>query len=111
SKGTFTVIPNSVCSVWEPLRNRYDNLLKKHPNIAVKNPGAQMGTLGGGNHFIEICLDEEDRVWVMLHSGSRGVGNVIGRYFIDVAKKDMRIHHINLPDADLSYLSEGTQHF
>jgi len=71
----------------------------------------QLGTLGGGNHFIEICLDENDKVWVMLHSGSRGVGNQIGRKFIALAKEDMRVHHINLPDKDLSYLSEGTQHF
>jgi tRNA-splicing ligase RtcB len=71
----------------------------------------QSGTLGGGNHFIELCLDTGDRVWVMLHSGSRGIGNIIGRYFIEVAKEDMRVHHINLPDRDLSYLSEGTEHF
>ena len=69
------------------------------------------GTLGTGNHFIEVCLDEQDRVWVMLHSGSRGIGNAIGQHFIDVARQDMRTWFVNLPDADLAYLPEGTQHF
>lgn len=93
------------------------NLTDQHPKIAqmVKDPVAkvmnQSGTLGGGNHFIELCLDENDAVWVMLHSGSRGIGNIIGRHFIEQAKEDMRIHHINLKDNNLSYLSEGTQHF
>lgn len=93
------------------------DLIDQQPEIAkmVKDPVAkvmnQSGTLGGGNHFIELCLDENDDVWVMLHSGSRGIGNVIGRHFIEKAKKDMRVHHINLEDANLSYLSEGTQYF
>lgn len=99
----------------------YDGLSKilaKHPDIAklakqhpATKAALQSGTLGGGNHFIEICLDESDQVWVMLHSGSRGIGNMIGRYFIGLAKEDMRVHHINLPDRDLAYLSEGTRHF
>ena len=71
----------------------------------------QLGSLGGGNHFIELCLDEAQRVWVMLHSGSRGIGNVMGRYFIAAAKKDMQRHHINLPDHDLAYFSEGSKLF
>ncbi len=71
----------------------------------------QLGTLGGGNHFIELCIDESQQVWVMLHSGSRGIGNVIGRYFIDAARKDMRRHRQNLPDADLTYFSEGSEWF
>jgi tRNA-splicing ligase RtcB len=71
----------------------------------------QVGTLGGGNHFIEVCLDENQNVWVMLHSGSRGVGNVIGRYFIELAKKDMEKWFINLPNKDLAYLPQGTEHF
>ncbi|MEM7097963.1 MAG: RtcB family protein [Pseudomonadota bacterium] len=93
-------------------------LLDKHPKLATMTRGniwdkavRQTGSLGGGNHFIEVCLDAEDRVWVMLHSGSRGVGNLIGRYFIEIAKEDMRTHHINLRDANLAYVSEGTQHF
>jgi tRNA-splicing ligase RtcB len=71
----------------------------------------QLGTLGGGNHFIELCLDEEQAVWVMLHSGSRGIGNMIGRRFIELAREDMRTHFINLPDRDLAYFPEGTEHF
>lgn len=71
----------------------------------------QMGTLGGGNHFIEICLDESDQVWVMLHSGSRGVGNAIADYFIKLAKKDMERWFIHLPDNNLAYLPEGSDHF
>jgi hypothetical protein len=71
----------------------------------------QFGTLGGGNHFIELCLDENQDVWVMLHSGSRGIGNIIGRYFIELARKDMGKHLANLPDRDLAYLREGAEHF
>ncbi len=67
--------------------------------------------MGGGNHFIEVCLDKRDKVWFMLHSGSRGVGNRIGSYFIELAKRDMRVHARNLPDQDLAYLEEGTRHF
>lgn len=91
---------------------------EKHPGISKKrkkSPGetimSQFGSLGGGNHFIEVCLDQNDGVWLMLHSGSRGIGNQIGSYFINLAKQDMKIHFINLPDKDLAYLSEGTQHF
>ncbi len=91
----------------------------KHPKVArrrkkplLETAARQSGTLGGGNHFLEICLDESDKVWVMLHSGSRGIGNVIGMWFIQQAKKDMGKHHIkNLPDRDLAYFSEGTELF
>jgi len=71
----------------------------------------QMGTLGGGNHFIEVCLDEKRQVWVMLHSGSRGIGNAIATYFIELARKDMERHMIHLPDRDLAYFREGSSHF
>jgi len=71
----------------------------------------QMGTLGGGNHFIEVCLDEEEHVWVMLHSGSRGIGNVIGRFFIERARREMERADIHLPDRDLAWLAEGTPVF
>jgi tRNA-splicing ligase RtcB len=70
-----------------------------------------LGTLGTGNHFIEVCLDESDAVWFMLHSGSRGVGNRMGRYFIELARKDMERHFINLPDRDLAYFPEHTENF
>jgi tRNA-splicing ligase RtcB len=71
----------------------------------------QMGSLGGGNHFIEICLDEAQQVWVMLHSGSRGIGNAIGTYFIELAKRDFERNSIQIPDKNLSYFSEGARHF
>ncbi len=94
-----------------------DEILYKHPSIAKmfrtfhQTWHRQLGTLGGGNHFVEICLDENDEVWIMLHSGSRGVGNAIGRYFINLAQKDMQKHQIHLPDKNLAYLNEGTQYF
>jgi tRNA-splicing ligase RtcB len=72
---------------------------------------AQLGTLGGGNHFIELCLDENQDVWVMLHSGSRGIGNKIGSFYIDQAKEQCALWHIDLPDNDLAYLPEGTDLF
>lgn len=85
----------------------------KHPGIARAAERAPMhaGTLGTGNHFVEVCLDEEQRVWIMLHSGSRGIGNRIGGYFIERAKQDMRRWFINLPDEDLAYLPEGSDSF
>ncbi|MBE3027450.1 RtcB family protein [Janthinobacterium sp. BJB1] len=100
-----------------PLGDRLARIVERHRGIAKmlrqfeRTWICQAGTLGGGNHFIEICIDEEQRVWIMLHSGSRGIGNVIGRYFISAAQKDMRRHQLQLPDADLAYLSEGSTVF
>ncbi|QDG72600.1 RtcB family protein [Janthinobacterium tructae] len=100
-----------------PLGDRLAHIVERHRGIAKmlrqfeRTWICQAGTLGGGNHFIEICLDEEQRVWIMLHSGSRGIGNVIGRYFIAAAQKDMRRHQLKLPDADLAYFSEGSTVF
>lgn len=74
-------------------------------------PVAQLGTLGSGNHFIELCLDENQDVWIMLHSGSRGIGNMIGTYFIEKAKRRMEQYFITLPDGDLAYLPEDTDDF
>ena len=94
-----------------------ERIVKKHPGLLKMQRNAdttwarQLGTLGGGNHFIELCLDEQQDVWLMLHSGSRGIGNIIGRYFIELARKDMGQHLANLPDRDLAYLREGAQHF
>ena len=78
---------------------------------ASKRAAHHLGTLGTGNHFIEVCLDEDQRVWLMLHSGSRGIGNAIGRYFIEMAKEDMRRWFVNLPDQDLAYIPEGSDLF
>jgi tRNA-splicing ligase RtcB len=88
-------------------------IVEKHPKLEQAARRAQYhgGTLGTGNHFVEICLDENQAVWVMLHSGSRGIGNKIGTYFIEKAKEDMRRWFINLPDADLAYMPEGSALF
>ena len=93
------------------LNFRFMDLKGLNKFILKKEWNAQLGTLGSGNHFIEICLDKEDNVWIMLHSGSRGIGNMIGTHFIAEAKKDMERWMINLPDKDLSYLPEGSEHF
>lgn len=111
-KGGWTRgLPEEVEAGWGALAARHATLVDKHPKMKHPRPAGQLGTLGTGNHFIEICLDEADRVWVMLHSGSRGQGNAIGTYFIELAQKEMRRWFINLPDRDLAYLSEGSQHF
>ena len=99
-----------------PLERDLKRILSRHPAVEKRFPRAQnwvqqMGTLGGGNHFIEICLDESQRVWAMLHSGSRGIGNAIGTYFIELARGDMERGEIRLPDRDLAYFKEGAQHF
>lgn len=98
-----------IMELWDELRLIVDN----HPSIerSANRAPNHLGTLGTGNHFIEICLDEENYVWVMLHSGSRGIGNRIGSYFIELAKQDMRKWFINLPDENLSYFPQGTDHF
>ncbi|HXU42880.1 MAG TPA: RtcB family protein [Burkholderiales bacterium] len=100
----------------KPFQKGLKRILEKHPGVQ-KRVGKnsrwerQLGTLGGGNHFIEVCLDESQRVWVMLHSGSRGIGNAIGTYFIELAKKDSQANNIQLPDRDLAYFPEGAKHF
>lgn len=99
--------------VLDCLQARLNRLVDKHGKLerASHRVKHHLCTLGTGNHFIELCLDREQRVWVMLHSGSRGIGNAIGTYFIDLARQDMRRYFINLPDEDLAYLPEGTQHY
>lgn len=89
----------------------FQKITDKYPEFAKANSHNHLGSLGTGNHFIELCLDEWQRVWVMLHSGSRGIGNAIGRRFIELAKEDMSRWMIHLPDKDLAYLPEGTEHF
>ena len=110
-RGTWHEAPAPVAAAWTGLSPRFDVICQKHPRIARGWSHEHLGTLGTGNHFIEVCLDEEQNVWFMLHSGSRGVGNRIGSYFIELAKQDMRRHFIHLPDDDLSYLCEGTSYF
>ncbi len=103
--------PGSVGTSWADLEPTFKSIVEKYPKLAHRRAVGHLGTLGTGNHFIEICLDEEQRVWVMLHSGSRGVGNLIGSHFIALAKADMKRYFVNLPDQDLAYLPEGTEHF
>lgn len=110
-EGAWDNAPASALASWGGLISQYNKIIERHPKIVARHPARNtvnhLGTLGGGNHFIEICLDEDDGVWVMLHSGSRGVGNRIGSYFIRRAKEEMERYHIDkfLPDKDLSYLS------
>jgi tRNA-splicing ligase RtcB len=110
-KGAWGELPKRQQGVWRQLERGYKDICAKFPRLDRGNHVNHLGTLGTGNHFIEVCLDEAERVWFMLHSGSRGVGNRIGTYFIELAKKDMRQHLANLPDKDLAYFEEGAEHF
>ncbi|WP_430443439.1 RtcB family protein [Sphingorhabdus contaminans] len=110
-KGSWGSPPAAIVDAWAQLVSRFDRICAKYPRLKNTNNLVHLGTLGTGNHFIELCLDQEARVWIMLHSGSRGVGNAIGTFFIELAKQDMRKWHINLPDIDLAYFPEGTDHF
>lgn len=88
-----------------------NGVFKGNKNKAIDKYASQLGSLGAGNHFIELCIDENQDVWIMLHSGSRGVGNLIGSYFIEKAKRRMEQYFIHLPDGDLAYLPEDTDDF
>jgi tRNA-splicing ligase RtcB (3'-phosphate/5'-hydroxy nucleic acid ligase) len=109
--GSWGSPPPEIVEAWATLAVRFERITDKYPRLKNTNNLVHLGTLGTGNHFIELCLDTEGRVWVMLHSGSRGVGNAIGTFFIELAKQDMRKWFINLPDEDLAYFPEGTDHF
>jgi tRNA-splicing ligase RtcB len=100
----------------KPFQKTLKRILERHPGIEKRKGKTtswvhQLGTLGGGNHFIELCLDEAGRAWVMLHSGSRGIGNAIGSYFIELARRDAERISLSLPDKDLAYFAEGAEHF
>ena len=112
-RGRWAELPLELQNRWNGLSGRYASIIEKHPKAKAYNSANHLGTLGTGNHFIEVCLDENRMVWVMLHSGSRGAGNKIGSYFIEKAKEEMEKYHIiqYLPDKDLSYLVEHTQLF
>ena len=110
-KGAWTNPPDDVTQEWRRLQADFETMCEKHPKIGQSNNYHHLSTLGTGNHFIEIGVDEQDQVWAMLHSGSRGVGNRIGSYFIELAKKDMQRWFVNLPDQDLAYFPEGAEHF
>ncbi|CAG8868344.1 RNA-splicing ligase RtcB [Pseudomonas fluorescens] len=110
-QGAWDQVPHHADHAWQSLAARFKAITDKYPRLEKTNNRHHLGTLGGGNHFIEVCLDEAQRVWFMLHSGSRGVGNAIGNHFIELAQADMRQHLANLPDKDLAYFKEGSRHF
>ncbi|EBE6526133.1 hypothetical protein CT923_10535 [Salmonella enterica] len=103
--------PANVDEKWAQLEAGYQWLTQKYPRFLNTNNYKHLGTLGTGNHFIEICLDETDRVWIMLHSGSRGIGNAIGTYFIGLAQQEMQEQLETLPSRDLAYFNEGSEYF
>ena len=107
-----STIPNSACLFWRhELKDGFDKIGDKYPRIRqFGDPLYQLGTLGGGNHFIEVCSDENDCVWFMLHSGSRGIGNRIGTHFIKLAQGECEKWMSKLPNKDLAYLPEGTEY-
>lgn len=135
-RGAWGRVPELHIETWDnELREDYAKICERHPKIATRTVMNHLGTLGTGNHFLEICLEQyqgeanacfncdldhsnctecngtgqvDPGVWVVLHSGSRGAGNKFGSYFIEMAKEDMRKYFINLPDMDLAYLPEGT---
>jgi len=109
--GAWNKVPGAVDTAWAQLEPGFTELTRDYPKLAKTNNRNHLGTLGGGNHFIEVCLDEEGFVWFMLHSGSRGVGNAIGTLFIELAKKDALRNNANLPDRDLAYFEEGSRYF
>ncbi|EIC28548.1 MULTISPECIES: RtcB family protein [Methylomicrobium] len=110
-KGSWENPAANVDRQWAELLPEFEAICDKHPCLKNTNNYKHLGTLGTGNHFIEVCLDESQNVWFMLHSGSRGVGNRIGMHFIELARKDMEKFYIQLPDRDLAYFPEGTEHF
>lgn len=113
-RGAWKDVPAVVEIAWMGLEPKYKQLIAKHPKMSTRTPPQNhVGTLGTGNHFWELCIDECDNVWIMLHSGSRGVGNRIGSYFIDLAKKEAERWFINetLPDINLAFLPEGSDYF
>lgn len=109
--GEHWKLPDSIATriAQSGLEPRLEAIKQKHRRIRTDKLDRQIGTLGGGNHFIEICLDEADAVWVMLHSGSRGTGNLIGTYFIERAREQLahRVLGFHLPDKDLAFFMEG----
>ncbi len=113
--GYMDNIPTLVTSRWVDtgLEAGLKKIHEKHPKIQNRHFVSQLGSLGSGNHFIEVCLDEENRVWVMLHSGSRGIGNAIGRYFIAEAREMLmrRDGYKSVPDKNLAWFEEGEDLF
>ncbi len=111
-KGSWGDIPRRVGNLWEAhLAGEFAEICERTPGIKNSNSLCHLGTLGTGNHFIEVSLDEEEQVWFVLHSGSRGVGNRLASIFIEKARKQAERERIELPDRDLAWLTEGTPIF
>jgi len=109
--GAWCKTPARVDSAWAELEPEFRAICRDHPKLEKTNHHQHLGTLGSGNHFVEVCLDESGAVWFMLHSGSRGVGNAIGTMFIELARQDALRNNAHLPDRDLAYFEEGARHF
>jgi tRNA-splicing ligase RtcB len=109
--GAWNKVPGAVDTAWARLAPAFTELCRDYPRLEQTHHRSHLGTLGSGNHFIEVCLDEAGAVWFMLHSGSRGVGNAIGTMFIELARQDAMRTQANLPDRDLAYFEEGSRHF
>ncbi len=111
-RGAWQEIPVEYQTIWDMgFKKDYEVFVEKYPKAKAFNTVNHLGTLGGGNHFIELCLDTKENVWVVIHSGSRGLGNKIGQFFINKAKEECTKWFIDLPDPALAYLAEGTQFF
>jgi len=114
-RGAWQNPQDDILAFWRlfDINKKLSNVISRHPKLLSKrtNTFNHLGTLGTGNHFIEVCIDEKDDVWIMLHSGSRGIGNRIGTYFISLAKKEMHQRGVHLPDKDLAYIPEGSKYF
>lgn len=111
-RGAWHDVPEHQGLMWKNnFDARYADIITRHPGAKAHNTANHLGTLGGGNHFVEVCLDTEQNVWIMLHSGSRGLGNKIGMYFIERAQQECEKYFVQLPDRDLAYLVEGTDLF
>jgi tRNA-splicing ligase RtcB (3'-phosphate/5'-hydroxy nucleic acid ligase) len=110
-RGAWHQVPERVTQAWNQLAPGYERLIDRHPFVAKASTANHLGTLGTGNHFIEVCLDEGQGVWFMLHSGSRGIGNKVGTYFIELARREAETQGLALPHRDLAYFNEGARHF
>src|ERR1035437_3846369 len=111
-RGAWGTVPVDIHDIWtKEFFISYEEMCIKHPGMRARNTVTQLGTLGTGNHFIELSEDEQGSVWIVLHSGSRGLGNRIGTYFTNLAKELCAKWFITLPDPDLAYLPIHTQEF
>jgi tRNA-splicing ligase RtcB len=111
-QGAHREVPASIDYVWETqLAQSYARVVARAPKVSVRTARQQLGTMGGGNHFCELCLDERGNVWLVLHSGSRGAGNRIGTVYIEMARRELEQLGVTLADRDLAHLSEHTPSF